>query len=130
MAKQRKTLEDQIHVMVCDYLRLKYPHVIFTTESSGIRLSIGAAKKLKKKRSCSGLPDLLIFYPSGEYSGLFIEIKQKESDVFNKKGVLRCLPHILEQYSIIMRLKALGYCAEFGFGFDDCRQIIDNYMNP
>ncbi len=62
--------EKQIHLQVCRYLDLQYPKVIYTSDSSGVRVSIGMAKALKSIR-CKGykIPDLIIMHPNRLYHG-------------------------------------------------------------
>ena len=57
--------EEKLQTAISNYLKLQYPNVIFTAESSGIRLPIGLAKKAKEHRNpARGLPDISIFYPN------------------------------------------------------------------
>ena len=120
--------EKQLHQSVCDYIRWKYPKVLFFSELSGsMRLSIGQATQLKRLRSNRGFPDLICFEPRGGRFGLFIEIKA-EGEVLKKKNGEYKTEHLQEQHDVIVKLNELGYCATFGVGIDDCVLIIDNYM--
>lgn len=123
-----KKKEEKIHVAVCKYLKLAYPDVIFTSESSGIRVPMHTAIQMKKQRSEKGLPDLLILEPNKFWRGLFIEIKKDHSEVFKKDGAMRNNKHIQEQNEIINRLLVKRYFCTFGFGFDHIKEIIDEYM--
>ncbi len=118
--------EETIHLQVCSYLRLQYPQVIFTSESSGIRLTIGQAVKAKKMRSGSKLPDIWILEPNRYYSGLFIELKAEPYTTSTGKYKT---PHISEQAETIQKLLDKGYFATFAVGFDEAKRIIDNYLN-
>jgi len=118
--------EAQLHKSVCNYLKLQYPDIIFTSESSGVRLTIGQAKAAKAVRSESGLPDLMIFEPMGVYKGLFIELKAKS--VWLKDGTLTIEKHVREQSEIMKRLRAKGYFAMFACGFDEAKDMIDWYL--
>jgi hypothetical protein len=122
--------EKHIHQQVCRYIDLQYPNVIYTSDPSGTRVSIGIAKELKAKR-CKKfkIPDLIILHPSKDYCGLIIEIKASIDDVFTKKLEWRTSEHIAEQKRSIEQLQALGYYATFGIGFENTRKIIDEYMN-
>lgn len=124
--KKPKQSEASIHAQVCAYIRAAYPSVIFTSEASGLRLTIGQAKKMKALRSSSGLPDLWVMEPQGSYHGLFLELKAEA--IQNKKGEWRS-DHIKEQAQIRERLADKGYCANFAIGFEDAKRQIDNYMN-
>lgn len=121
--------ESQIHKTVCEYLRVKHPNVIFLSDSSGLKTSIGVAKQLKSLRSCRGIPDLIILQPNPPYHGLIIEIKRSAEEVFKKCGNLRNSMHIKEQAYLLTKLNELGYFCTFGCGFDDCKQIIDKYLS-
>jgi len=121
--------EEQTHIAICKYLKLQYPNVLFTSESSGIRLSIGQAKRLKAMRSCSGLPDIMIFEPRKSYYGLFLEVKREGTKIYKKDGDLRKDAHIQEQEEILHQLKQRGYLAEFVVGFEEAKSIIDYYFS-
>lgn len=128
--KQRfRGKEERVHTAVCNYLRLQYPDVIFTSESAGIRLTIGQAAKVKKLRSEAALPDLWIAEPRGGYCGLFLELKRDQAEVYDKRGKLRQTPHIKAQNAMLIRLLEKGYYAAFGCGFDDAKKVIDSYMD-
>jgi len=59
--------------------------------------------------------------------GLYVEIKKDDEKLIKKDGSWRT-PHIAEQAEMLERLRQAGYRAEFGVGFDKCRQIIDEYL--
>ena len=120
--------EKDLQINVCSWLKLQYPDVIFTSESSGLRLTMGQARSLAKQRSGKGLPDLMIFEPRGDYSGLFIELKREGEKVFRRDGQIRSDVHLQEQYNIINRLNNKGYLAGFAIGFDEARNMITKYM--
>lgn len=122
--------EKKLHQQVCDYIKYQYPAIIFTSDASGLRVSIGVRNELKRKRCAHyKIPDLLILHPVNEYKGLFIEIKKSLSDVFRKDGSIKADIHVIEQKITIDRLNELGYKAAFGCGFEHCKAIIDNYFN-
>ena len=123
--------EKQIHTQVCRYLDLQYPKVIYTSDSSGVRVSIGMAKALKAIR-CKGykIPDLIIMHPNKLYHGLIIEIKKDLSQILNKSGTFKKDKHIHVQNETLQELQRLGYAAIFGCGFDHCKSVIDEYFNP
>ena len=121
--------EEILQMQVSNYLKVKYPKVLFTFEASGLRLPIGLAVKAKKMRSCRGLPDLLIFKTTNKYAGLFIELKTNKLDVYNKSGLPKMDKHVSEQMAILERLNNEGYLASFAFGFDDAINLIDTYLD-
>lgn len=125
-----KSPEKVIHQQVCDYLKLQYPYVYFQSDASGMRVTMGLRKELKKKRSNHKILDLAILHPSpcGTYHGLVIEVKVKVEDVFKKDGTLKKDEHLEEQQKSIDHLNKAGYKAAFGCGFDHCKNIIDKYF--
>jgi hypothetical protein len=124
MAKQ----EQKLQIDICDYLKLQYPKAIFFSEPSGLRVSMGQAKTLKRMRSFGKLPDMFVAFPNGKYHGLFIELKTEDQSPYLKDGSLSKGEHIQEQLKTLKTLYELGYAAVFGVGFDDTKKKIDNYF--
>lgn len=120
--------EEQTHIAICKYIKLQYPNILFSSESSGLRVTISQAKRLKAMRSCSGLPDIMIFEPRKSYYGLFLEVKKEGSVVFKKDGDIRSDKHLKEQEEILFQLQQKGYFAQFVIGFDEAKSIIDYYL--
>ena len=120
--------EAGIQKAVCEYIRLQYPDVIFTSESGGIRLTMGQAVKAKKLRSGNKLPDLMIFEPNQHHIGMFLELKRDRKAVFLKSGAIKSDEHVKGQALILDRLKGKGYYAAFACGFDDAVSQIEIYM--
>lgn len=121
--------EKHLHQQICSYINLQYPDVIFLSDPSGLKVSIGVAIELKKKR-CKKykIPDLIILKPMRGKCGLVIEVKVSVEDVFTKKMELKNNEHVREQHKTIQELTRLGYEACFGIGFEKCKSIIDNYL--
>lgn len=121
--------EKHLHQQVCSYINLQYPDVIYLSDPSGLKVSIGVAIELKKKR-CKKykIPDLIILKPMNWKCGLVIEIKVSIEDVFTKKMELKNNEHVREQHKTIQELTRLGYAAYFGIGFQKCKNLIDNYL--
>tara|TARA_R110002167_G_scaffold70465_11_gene198865 strand:- start:9514 stop:9891 length:378 start_codon:yes stop_codon:yes gene_type:complete len=121
--------EKELHIAVCKYLKMQYPSILFSSEQSGLRVSMYQAKQLKATRSCSGLPDIMIFEPRKCYYGLFLEIKKEGTKVYKKNGDLRSDSHLEQQEEILHQLKQKGYFAEFIVGFDQAKAVIDYYFS-
>jgi len=119
--------EENLQIAVCNYLRLQYPNILFNSDLSGIKLTMGQAVKAKKLRSSKGFPDLVIYEPRGRYCGLFIELKREGERITNKKGELISY-RLKEQDEIIQKLNLKGYLACFAIGFDEAKKIIDMYL--
>ena len=81
--------ENDLHLAICNYIKLQYKGIIFTSENSGLRVFWKQAKMLKKTRSCSGLPDIWILEPRKGYHGLLLEIKREGTKIYKKDGDMR-----------------------------------------
>jgi hypothetical protein len=121
--------EKTLHRAVCDYIRYQYPGILFNSDLAGAtKLTIGQAVAMKNLRSNRGFPDLVIYEPRGIYYGLFIELKDEGIRIYNKNGKL-ATPHIQEQFDCLTSLFCKGYQALFAIGFDQAKNIIDEYLN-
>lgn len=133
--------ELELQAQVADYIRLRYPSVIFHSDfGSGIKLTMGQA--IKQKRLNGGRrswPDMFIaetiiskiMHNDGSYnaySGLFVELKREGTRIFKKDGKLVADEHIREQYDMLHDLRARGYAAEFACGYEEAVTLIDSYM--
>lgn len=123
-------LEARVHEAFCKYVATKYPSFIFTSESSGVRLTMGQSVKAKKLRSGSGLPDFWLAEPRGKFHGFFLELKRSHDEVYTKGGILRNTPHIREQAEVLAELRLRDYYAEFGLGLNDCINKLEDYLKP
>ena len=130
--------EEKVQVLVCDYLKKRYPDVVFQCDlASGMNLGKWIGGMNARFRSSRGMPDLFIAKPSaygsvtfGEvYHGLFIELKRDGVKIFKKDGDLVADEHIREQAAILERLRDNGYAAEFACGFEEAVKIIDQYLS-
>ena len=70
---------------------------------------------------------MFIAEPKNKFYGLFIELK-KEGTRLKKKNGEWASDHIAEQNEMLERLVFRGYAADFAVGFEEARQIIDNYL--
>lgn len=122
--------ELELQAQVADYIRLRYPSVIFHSDfGSGIKLTMGQA--IRQKRLNGGRrawPDMLLAEPRGKYHALFIELKREGTRIFKKDGRLVADEHIREQFDMLADLRHKGYVAEFACGFDEAKKLIDDYL--
>lgn len=143
--------ELEVQIQVADYLRLRYPDVLFHSDyGSGLRLTPGQA--IKQKRLQGGRrswPDMFIAEPKNvkaeckvitdggvikeahfldQKYGLFIELKKAGTRIYRKDGRLVSDAHIREQFDMLEQLRQRGYMAEFACGFDEAKKIIDEYL--
>lgn len=126
--------ELDLQQQVADYLKENYPRVIFHSDfGSGIKLTIGqAVKQMKLNGGRRAWPDMFIAEPNKVghnliYFGLFIELKKGGVRLKKKNGEWAS-PHIAEQAEMLERLRFRGYKAEFAVGFDQAKELIDNYL--
>lgn len=139
--------ESELQTQVADYIRLRYPKVLFHSDfGSGIKLTMGQA--IKQKRQNGGRrawPDMFIAEPRTpknnikaakgtladilgvSYCGLMIELK-KEGTRLRKKNGDYASDHIKEQSLLLRELGNKGYKAVFAVGFDEAKKIIDEYL--
>lgn len=62
------------------------------------------------------------------YAGLFIELKREGTRILKKDGVSYATSHIKDQAGVMVALNRAGYLALFAVGFDQAKQIIDEYL--
>lgn len=121
--------EHQLYEQIARYLQLQYPDVIYRFDlASDLKLTMGQASKHKRLHPRRGYPDLFIAEPVHEWRGLYIEIKRDGESPLKKDGTLKAGQHIKEQHEMLVELERKGYRAVFGVGFDQCKQIIDDYL--
>lgn len=122
------TTETNLHIRIAYYIRHNYPDVIFTSESSGIKLTIGQAVLQKKMRSGRALPDLMLFEPRRGYNGMFLEIKKDGVNIYKKNGEIKRDKHLQEQEEVLAKLTEKGYFAKFVVGYENAIALIDYYL--
>lgn len=130
--------EHDIYTLIADYLRYQYPQVIYRFDlAADLKLTMGQASKHKRLQRYRGYPDLFIAEPKAilrsdgnNYikGGLYLEIKKEGTRIFKKDGTLVSDEHIREQYDMLEQLRKRGYAAEFACGFDEAKNIIDEYL--
>ena len=130
--------ESELQQKVADYLRLQYPNVLFHSDyGSGVKLTARQATIQKRQNGFRrGWPDLFIAQSvprcidgswDYEYHGLFIELK-KEGTRLKKKDGTWATDHIAEQAKVLVELAHKGYMAGFAVGWEEAKEMIDNYL--
>jgi len=129
---KNKKWEESVHRAFVSYIRAQYPQLLFRTDGGGLTLTKSQAGVYKSLNATSGWPDIFIPKCSRGYSGLFVEIKRDNVPIYvtrgPRKGRLVADKHIQSQAGVLRQLNALGYFARFGVGFDQCKRILDWYM--
>lgn len=62
------------------------------------------------------------------YNGLYLELKAEDNSPFKKDGTLKKDQHLEEQNEVLNQLREKGYAAYFAVGFEQAKQIIDDYL--
>ena len=121
--------ESDLQVQVADYLRLRYPDVQFHSDyGSGIKLTQGQAMKQKRQNGGRrGWPDMFLAEPENGLHGLFIELKKTGTRLKKKDGTWAS-SHLEEQNEVLNKLQKKGYAAYFAVGFEEAKDIIDDYL--
>jgi len=145
----RNQTEAQLQIQVADYIRLKYPNVLFHSDfGSGIKLTMGQAAKQKRQNGGRrAWPDMFIAKPVCYENcgadiwthGLFIELKRQGERIhpgnraknrfLSKDGKEYTTQHLCEQADTLLALREAGYAAEFAIGFDEAIKLIDSYLS-
>ncbi len=121
--------EKDLHMLVCKYIKTKYPGVLFNSDMSGVKLTKGQAARASALRSSKGFPDIAIYEQRGNWIGLFVELKREGTKVYKKDGSLVSDKHIIEQSLMLESLSERGYYADFAIGYDEAIELIDKYLN-
>lgn len=121
--------ESFIHENVAQYLKLRYPDVLFRTDfAAGIKMTWGQAIKHKRLQAGRAWPDFFIAEPRGPFHGLFLELKADGTRIILKNGKVTANKHIREQEETLRILRKLGYFAGFCIGFEEARNTIEGYF--
>jgi hypothetical protein len=109
---------------------MQYPNTRFKTDLSGIYLGgkWSLLNHVKRTTSHSGFPDLIIYEPRGAYCGLAIELKAEGKSPYKKDGALKKDEHLQAQADWLSALISCGFYATFAIGFDDAKDVIDEYF--
>jgi hypothetical protein len=121
--------EEQVHVIswcrgraaITGDRRLELVH----GDSSGVRVPIGCAVKMKRAGAVKGWPDIFVAVPcidwtgveQVEYHGLFIELKRQRGGVVSQ-----------EQKAIHELLRDQGYRVEVCSGAEEAIRVISDYL--
>lgn len=101
----------------------------WTTKSKGLNLFENSlfhipngtlqASRMKKRGLGvrSGVPDIFLALPSGDYHGLWIELKRIKGGVISQ-----------EQVEFIIFLKSMHYCAYVCKGHESAQRLITHYL--
>lgn len=115
---------------IAQYMQLKHKDIIYRFDLiADFPMKPYQAMRVKRIHPKRGYPDMFIAKPSGNYAGLFLELKAEGVSVLKKDGTLRKDDHLLEQFKFMKELIKVGYKANFAIGFDDAVKQIEGYLN-
>ena len=122
--------EYELQKAIARYLSYQYPDVLFMSDTiASLKLTKTQAirNKLIQKNDFK-TPDILILEPRNGFCGLFIELKLVTP--FKKDGEIKASQedHLLKQHECLLKLTSKGFKAQFSWGFDMTKQIIDEYL--
>jgi len=120
--------EASLQLEISKYIQVAYPAVIFTAESSGIRVSMGTAMKMKRQRSTHKHLDMIIDEARGGFHGMRLELKAQDDSPYLMDNTISKKEHVQEQYKMILYYRAKGFYSNFAVGFEDAKKQIDAYM--
>ena len=109
--------EDQLQRAVINYISMQYPNAIFTHPMNEGKRTPFEQYKMKYLGAKPGIPDLLIFTPNANRSGLAIELKYK----YNKPTP--------NQIKWLKWLENCNWAVNWHNSFDDCINTINKYFN-
>jgi len=123
-------LEEQIQIALSKFIQLQYPGVIFTSESSGLRLTIRPATVSKQCRNPKvGWCDMIILEARGGYYGLLLEVKKSSDEILTKTGAYRTDQHNLDQLKFSQIASKKNYLYQYACGADQGLSVITYYMS-
>jgi hypothetical protein len=129
MRKKNKKSEQKLQTRISDYIKKKYPGVMFKCDvAAGMKMSIGMAVLVKRWRSSTGFPDVDIYEPKGQWNMLCLELKTEAGVPFKVDGSLRKNEHLEDQDNTHQALKRRGVMALFTVGFNHTAAVVDWYM--
>ena len=110
--------EQNLQTAIVTYIKLQYPHVLFTATMGGLKLNSWNQRNILKATGyLKGVADLLIFESKGNmYKGLFIEVK-------TLKGKLT-----KEQKEFKIKANDRGYYCVTVYGLDNAIDVLDIYL--
>ena len=122
--------EYQEHVTVCNWLDFHYPDIVFFSSGDGLKLHPKTAIEFSKLKSDRGIPDIFISEPNNRFHGLYVEMKNINISIYQKRNPEKFTSETIEQQNITMeRLEKKGYFCCFALGSDAAIDVIEKYLN-
>lgn len=129
MEADLKDSEWKIQLQFCKWIKLQYPNLLFRSDIQSAGKLSGQMQNIKQILDpFRGFPDVQIYQRSGNYIGLFIELKRIDSGTFLKDGSLSKSKHVQEQAEMHNKLRSIGYKVEFAEGFEEAKKVLESYL--
>ena len=131
--KRKVSEEDDLQTAVVTYLKLRYKSLFCASLGGQYQKYESQRRKAKRTGYKAGFPDLFIYEPKGIYSGLAIELKTLKGTPYKNNGMYKKKYDLggdrYNQTEWLENLRLRGYQAQFVVGFDQAKEVIDNYYN-
>lgn len=125
---KNKSIEKQLQLNICKWLKLQHPNLLFNSDLSGLKMTIGQAKQAINLRNDKyHFPDMVIYHKNMLGNGLFIEFKKETP--YLKNGSLSKSEHIQNQNNTMNELREQGFVCVFCWDFEQTKTIISDYLN-
>lgn len=109
--------ETQIQCMVVEWIKLRYPDILFNAPSlAGNHTNARRGMLAKRMGYHRGWLDMEFMEPRKQFHGMILEVKAPKGKVSK------------DQEIVIHELQKRGYFVEVGFGFNDCIEKIQGYL--
>lgn len=120
--------EFDLQKRVCAYLRVAHPDVLFMSDTiASLKLTKQqAVRNSQIQKPGFKTPDVIVFEPRENFTGLFMELKVVTP--FKLNGELKADKHIQEQAESIKKLIKRGYHASFQWDFNAIVRLINWYL--
>lgn len=116
--KNEESREQSTLIKWAEMSTAKHPELrfLFAIPNGGKR-NIITAMNMKREGVKPGVPDLFLAYPSKGFHGLFIEMKKRKGGKIST-----------EQHWWLDHLIVNGYCASICAGWEDAKNVIEQYI--
>ena len=124
--------EEHEQLWFCQHVTETYPNAVYMSDLAGVGLSLKDRKAYQMRSRTTGqtdkIPDFMLFVPQGKFTGLALELKSRNVNLYKKNGDFRKNEHVAGQRKILKRFSGYGWLAGFACGLDDMKAVVDHYM--
>ena len=124
--KPIRRVEDGEQIALVSWFALQYPGFVLFAIPNGLVRNRNQAIFMHRMGLVSGMPDLFLCRPVGEYAGLFIELKRPA--FITHEGKMDKGKLTVAQADMLLHLTQVGYQALVCYGFEEAKRAIIDYM--